>query len=156
MTLNEKMRAAVSKVNGLGDFYYNDPATVTANGKKVNYPAVFRLLRTDDTIVTEQYKDTVTQGEVFAFIKTVDRSPGGDYDEAAENELTRLAFEFFAKLKVEGVDFTLNPQLRWARRDSPSYGIVLIVRANIPNCATITAGCVSQKYLPDELPTDEC
>ena len=155
-TINTLMRAAQEATTGLNDFFYNDPYNVTANGASPNYPAVFRLLRTDDTIVSTNLSDKVTQNEYLVFAKPVDKSEGMEDEEATENELTTLAFTFLSELKKQGVKFTINPNLKWGRRDLPSYALVLIVRIAIENAVTITSDCVTLNYNADPTPTDEC
>ena len=155
-TINTLMRAAQEATTGLNDFFYNDPYNVTANGTSPNYPAVFRLLRTDDNIVTAPYVDKVTQNEYLVFAKTVAKSEGMEEEEETENELMQLAFTFLSELKKQGVKFTINPNLKWGRRDLPSYALVLIVRIAIENAVTITGDCVTLNYTTDPIPTDEC
>ena len=154
-TINTLMRAAQEATTGLNDFFYNDPFNVVSNDN-VNYPAVFRLLRTDDTIVSTNLSDKVTQNEYLVFAKPVDKSEGMEDEEATENELTTLAFTFLSELKKQGVKFTINPNLKWGRRDLPSYALVLIVRIAIENAVTIAGDCVTLNYTTDPIPTDEC
>ena len=154
-TINESMRAAQAATEGLNDFFYNDPFNVVSNDN-VNYPAVFRLLRTDDNIVTAPYVDKVTQNEYLVFAKPVEKSEGMKEEEETENELMQLAFTFLSELKKQGVKFAINPNLKWGRRDLPSYALVLIVRIAIENAVTITSDCVTLNYNADPTPTDEC
>ena len=81
-TINTLMRAAQEATEGLNDFFYNDPYNVTANDA-INYPAVFRLLRTDDNIVSTNYADRVTQNEYLVFAKPVTKSEGMEEEEEA-------------------------------------------------------------------------
>ena len=156
MILNDKIRAAVNEVSGLNDFYYNDLDMEAAAGTTIHCPALFRLLRTEDKIVPGTNADSITQDEYFVFIQKVDRTPGGDFEEVTETTLRGLALDFFTKLKKQGVDFTINSPLKWGRRDTANYGIVLLVRVDIKNVAGIVGDCYSQKYLPDPLPSDVC
>ena len=149
------MRAAQEATTGLNDFFYNDPFNVVSNDN-VNYPAVFRLLRTDDTIVSTNLSDKVTQNEYLVFAKPVAKSEGMEEEEETENELMQLAFTFLSELKKQGVKFTINPNLKWGRRDLPSYALVLIVRIAIENAVTISGDCVTLNYTTDPIPTDEC
>ena len=154
-TINTLMRAAQEATTGLNDFFYNDPFNVVSNDN-VNYPAVFRLLRTDDTIVSTNLSDKVTQNEYLVFAKPVAKSEGMEEEEETENELMQLAFTFLSELKKQGVKFTINPNLKWGRRDLPSYALVLIVRIAIENAVTISGDCVTLNYTTDPIPTDEC
>ena len=154
-TINTLMRAAQEATTGLNDFFYNDPFNVVSNDN-VNYPAVFRLLRTDDTIVSTNLSDKVTQNEYLVFAKPVTKSEGMEEEEETENGLMQLAFTFLSELKKQGVKFTINPNLKWGRRDLPSYALVLIVRIAIENAVTITGDCVTLNYTTDPIPTDEC
>ena len=154
-TINTLMRAAQEATTGLNDFFYNDPYNVVSNDN-VNYPAVFRLLRTDDTIVSTNLSDKVTQNEYLVFAKPVAKSEGMEEEEETENELMQLAFTFLSELKKQGVKFTINPNLKWGRRDLPSYALVLIVRIAIENAVTISGDCVTLNYTTDPIPTDEC
>ena len=117
---------------------------------------MFRLFRTDDNIVTAPYVDKVTQNEYLAFAKPAAKSEGMEEEEETENELMQLAFTFLSELKKQGIKFTINPNLKWGRRDLPSYALVLIVRIAIENAVTITGDCVTLNYTTDPIPTDEC
>ena len=155
MTINDKMRAAVKNVPAITDFFYSDPDKILSN-ETVGDAPLFRLLRAGDRMSASNRGRNYDQNEVLMFTKVMERTPQGDDEEAAENELIINAFNFLAALEAQGVEFTVTANPRWGRRDASRYALGLIVEITIDKAFLTVGDCVAGYYLPDKLSDQQC
>lgn len=154
MTINEKMKSVVDAMPEISDFYYADPANVIAN-EKVGATPLFRLLRSSDGFGANNVGETYNQNETLMFTKIMDRTPIGNDEENAENELIKSALTFLAKFE-KLAEITVNPVVRWGRRSATNYSLGLIVEITIYKTFITVGECVTGYYLPDKLNDRQC
>ena len=155
MTINDKMRAAVKNVPAITDFFYSDPDKILSN-ETVGDAPLFRLLRAGDRMSASNIGIDYDQNEVLMFTKVMERTPQGDDEEAAENELIINAFNFLAALEAQGVEFFVTANPRWGRRDASRYALGLIVEITILKTFTAVGSCVQGNYFPEPLKDQQC
>lgn len=154
MTINEKMKSVVDAMPEISDFYYADPANVIAN-EKVGATPLFRLLRSSDGFGSNDIGEAYNQNETLMFTKVMDRTPLGNDEEKAENELIKSALTFLAKFS-KLAKTTVNPVVRWGRRSATTYSLGLIVEITIDKAFLTVGDCVTGYYLPDKLSDQQC
>ena len=154
MTINEKMKSVVDAMPEISDFYYADPVNVIAN-EKVGATPLFRLLRSSDGFGSNNIGEAYNQNETLMFTKVMDRTPLGDDEENAENELIKSALTFLAKFS-KLAKITVNPVVRWGRRSATTYSLGLIIEFTIDKTFLNVGECVTGYYLPDKLNDQQC
>lgn len=114
--LNETYKAAWAKVSQ-GSFFYADPDKVEPAGAEINYPALFRLYRIQDTIINQPYRTELRRGENFLIALKVEDYPGSD-EEQLENQVLELFKGFVKELKaVPGIGCDWPATISWQRRN---------------------------------------
>lgn len=106
-------------------YHYGDPDKVEATGAVLTFPCLFRLLRMDDMITSDNVSRYYTRRENFLVAVRVDDFPGTD-EEEIEDRAIGLALGFLRSLQQEGrISFGMPGQFRWFRRDLQQFCICL-------------------------------
>ena len=123
--LNPIYEKAWQEQEGSGSFYYTDPDHMQRTGKKLNYPCLFRLLRTNDTLKRTNVNDRYARSESFLACIKVSDFPGPD-EETMENRLLKLVQGFLRTLRKDGrIQFNVPTNYMWYRRDIEELALCL-------------------------------
>lgn len=140
--LNAKLKETDPDAPGL-TYYYNDISrqeqTGDANGIGATYPCLFRLLRTDTEYRAGTYTDRFVFKETFVFGEKAHTDPGPGTEPPMENRLLKRIAAFNAVMaSVPGVTYTPPTTLKWWRRDTADYALLVSfdarIELNTPTC----------------------
>lgn len=123
--LNPIYEEAWKEQEGSGSFYYRNPDEVEIKGNKLDFPALFRLLRTNDTLKRTNVNDRYERSETFLACLKVKDFPDKD-EEILENKLLSLVQGFLRTLREDGrLSFNVPTNYRWYRRDVNAFCLCL-------------------------------
>lgn len=129
--LNPIYESAWKEQDGSGSFYYIDPDKVETSGKTLDFPCLFRLLRTNDTIRRTNVNDRYQRSESFLACIKVPDFPDVD-EEILENRLLAMVQGFLRTLrKDERIAFDVPTNYRWFRRDIQQFCLCLNFDMNV-------------------------
>lgn len=123
--LNPIYGNAWKEQGGSGSFYYADPDKIETSGKTLDFPCLFRLLRTNDTLRRTNVNDRYARSESFLACMKMADFPDLD-EEVLESRLLTLVQGFLHTLRKDGrIRFDVPTNYRWFRRDIQQFCICL-------------------------------
>lgn len=123
--LNPIYEEAWKAQEGSGSFYYRNPDEVEQTGETLDFPALFRILRTNDTLKSTTVNDRYERSETFVACLQMSDFPGMD-EEIRENRLLGLVQGFLRTLREDGqLSFNVPTNYRWYRRDVQDFCLCL-------------------------------
>lgn len=145
MTINQIFNKACKPITQVQGFHYNTIPALEANNEIV-YPAVVRLLRVTDEIISNDLTDELRTVEDIVIAVNGDNQPEGDTEEALELEALKIFFELMKNLKANGLDFVPPTQLRWLRRATMAQTLILTFTMKVKNYSSFNEQCVTFNY----------
>ena len=145
MTINQIFNKACEPITQVQGFHYNTIPALEANNEIV-YPAVVRLLRVTDEIVSNDLTDELRTVEDIVIAVNGDNPPEGDTEEALELQALKIFFTLMKNLKANGLTFTPPTQLRWLRRATMAQTLILTFTMKINNVSSFNDQCVTFNY----------
>lgn len=120
-------------------YYYNDISRQEqTDGGGTAYPALFRLLRTETEYKQGRFADRFVFRETFVFGEKADTDPGPGTEQPLEQRILDRVAAFNAVMaSVPGVTYTPPATLKWWRRDTANYALLVSFDARIELNTTV-------------------